>query len=114
MNRPSTITSAFIFSVKVKRNNEFVDTLVIAYEIADIIYHMKDITEIKKLDNIRVYGTLLGRNVDIWKSSNGDYIAFAEKWNINPSPNPDESVLLMVVESNVATVYPRQYDWNHD
>jgi len=114
MNRPSTITSAFIFSVKVKRNNEFVDTLVIAYEIADIIYHMKDITEIKKLDNIRVYGNLVGRNIDIWKSSNGDYMAFAEEWNINPSPNPDENVLLMVVESNVATVYPRQHDWYHD
>ncbi len=114
MDRPSTITSAFIFSVKVKRNNEFVDTLVIACEIADILYHMKDITEIKKLDNIRVYGNLVGRNIDIWKSSNGDYMAFAEEWNINPSPNPDENVLLMVVESNVATVYPRQYDWNRD
>jgi len=114
MDRPSTITSAFIFSVKVKKNKEFVDTLVVACEIADILYHMKDITEIKKLDNIRVYGNLVGRNIDIWKSSNGDYMAFAEEWNINPSPNPDENVLLMVVESNVATVYPRQYDWNRD
>ena len=114
MDRLSTITSAFIFNVKVKRNNEFVDTLVIACEIADILYHMKDITEIKKLANIRVYGNLVGRNIDIWKSSNGDYMAFAEEWNINPSPNPDENVLLMVVESNVATVYPRQYDWNRD
>jgi hypothetical protein len=114
MDRPSTITSAFIFSVKVKRNNEFVDTLVIACEIADILYHMKDITEIKKLDNIRVYGNLVGRNIDIWKSSNGDYMAFAEEWNINPSPNPDENVLLMVVESNVATVDPRKHDWDYD
>jgi hypothetical protein len=112
MHHPSTITSAYIFYVKVRSSNDFIDTYVIASEIADIFYRMKDIVEIKRLYNICVYGTLNGSAADVWKSSNNDYIAFTDKSYINPSP--DEGASWMVVGNNIATIRPRQYDWDRD